>query len=205
MISPPLPANEHIRLSTLRSLALLDTVLEERCDRVTRVAKRVFNVPIALVTLIDSYRQWFKSCIGINVSETPRDISFCGHAILGEDLLVVPDTKQDVRFADNPLVTGGPGIRFYAGYPLKMADNIRIGTLYVTDTVPRHLTAGDVQLLHDLGTILVQELRAVAAAMTDDLTGLWNRLGFDSMAGQTFELCRRVQTPVAMLYCDPSD
>ncbi|WP_327196062.1 GAF domain-containing protein [Noviherbaspirillum sp. Root189] len=112
MISPPLPANEHIRVSTLRSLALLDTAPEERFDRVTRIAGRVFDVPIALVSLIDSDRQWFKSCIGVDVSETPRDISFCGHAILGEEIPLVPDAKQDVRFADNPLVTGGPGIAF---------------------------------------------------------------------------------------------
>lgn len=202
MISPPLPANERTRVSTLHSLAILDTSPEERFDRLTRIAQRVFNVPIALVSLVDSNRQWFKSCIGVDVNETPRDISFCGHAILGEDVLLIPDAKKDERFADNPLVTGSPGIRFYAGYPLKMADGIQIGTLCVIDTVPRHLTPGDIQLLRDLGTITVQELHAVAAAITDDLTGLLNRRGFLSMASKTLELCRRTETPVAMLYCD---
>lgn len=202
MITPPLPANEDVRVSMLHSLAILDTAPEERFDRVTRIARRVFDVPIALISLIDSQRQWFKSCIGVEVSETPRDISFCGHAILGEDILIVPDTRKDERFADNPLVTSGPGIRFYAGYPLKIADDIRVGTLCVMDTVPRHLTPEDIQLLRDLGNTTVQELRAVAAATTDDLTGLLNRRGFLSVAGQTIEVCRRTKTPVAVLYCD---
>lgn len=202
MISPPFPANERLRVSTLRNLAILDTPPEERFDRVTRLAQRVFNVPIALVSLIDSNRQWFKSCIGVDTSETPRDISFCGHAILDDEILLVPDAKKDERFADNPFVTGGPNIRFYAGYPLRMAEGIQIGTLCVIDTEPRHFTPEDLQLLRDLGTITIQELQAVAAAITDDLTGLLNRRGFLSTAGQTLELCRRTQTPIAMLYCD---
>src|ERR1700752_1549332 len=115
MLTPALPADENTRLDTLRALNILDTSPEERFDRLTRLAKRLFGVPIALVNLVDADRQWFKSCVGLSATETPRDISFCGHAILGDDILLVPDAGVDERFHDNPLVTGDPNIRFYAG------------------------------------------------------------------------------------------
>lgn len=202
MTPPDFPSNELVRVSLLRSLAILDTDCEERFDRVTRIAQRLFNVPIALVSMVDANRQWFKSCIGLDVRQTPRDISFCGHAILGDDVLLIPDTTADQRFADNPLVTGAPHIRFYAGYPLSLGDGIHIGTLCLKDTVPRRFSEQDLQLLRDLGEMTSQELRAVAAATSDDLTGLLNRRGFLSAAGQALELCRRAASPVAMLYCD---
>ncbi|MFM5486675.1 GAF domain-containing protein, partial [Aeromonas veronii] len=118
MQSPVVPDNERLRLDALRRLAILDSPAEERFDRITRMARNMFDVPIALVSLVDENRQWFKSCCGLPVLETPRDISFCGHAILGEELFVVEDAAQDPRFSDNPLVTGEPHIRFYAGHPL---------------------------------------------------------------------------------------
>ena len=133
MQSPDFPPDEAFRLRTLTSLSILDTPAEERFDRLTRLAQRLFNVPIALVSLIDSNRQWFKSCQGLDVRETPRDVSFCAHAILGNDLLVVPDAAADARFADNPLVTGEPFIRFYAGCPLKAPNGSLLGTLCVID------------------------------------------------------------------------
>lgn len=202
MTPPDFPSSELVRVSLLRSLAILDTDPEERFDRVTRIAQRLFNVPIALISLVDANRQWFKSCIGVDVRETPRDISFCGHAILGDDVLLIPDTTADQRFADNPLVTGMPHIRFYAGYPLSLGNGIHIGTLCVMDTVLRRFSEQDLQLLRDLGEMTSQELRAVAAATSDDLTGLLNRRGFLSAAGQALDLCRRAASPVAMLYCD---
>jgi GAF domain-containing protein len=115
MLTPPTPSDETRRLQTLRSLKLLDTLPEERFDRVTRLAKQVFSTPIALVSLVDADRQWFKSRQGLDATETPRDISFCGHAILDDDITIVMDARKDQRFCDNPLVCGDPDIRFYAG------------------------------------------------------------------------------------------
>jgi len=125
--TPEYPDNESSRLDTLHALNILDTSHEERFDRLTRLAKRVLGVPIALVSLVDTNRQWFKSKQGLEATETPRDISFCGHAILGDEILVIEDATRDERFHDNPLVTGEPGIRFYAGYPLEEADELMHG------------------------------------------------------------------------------
>src|SRR4051812_22692150 len=118
MIAAPIPVDDAERLEALRSLDLLDTAPEERFDRITRVLSMVMNVPMAYISLVDSDRQWFKSSCGLNSSQTPRDISFCGHAILADEPMVIPDTAADERFCDNPLVTGDPYVRFYAGYPL---------------------------------------------------------------------------------------
>ncbi len=129
MKSPDTPNNEEARLKSLHSLDILDTPAEERFDRYTRLAQRMLNVPIALVSLVDTDRQWFKSCLGLDAVETSREVSFCGHTILCDELLVVNDALADERFADNPLVTGAPNIRFYAGYPLIYSDGSNLGTL----------------------------------------------------------------------------
>src|SRR6185437_14591233 len=118
MYPPGCPSNEEARLSKLFDLGILDTPPDEELDRVTRLARKVFDVDTALVSLIDEKRQWFKSAAGLDTKETPRDISFCGHAILGNTTFVVNDALKDDRFSDNPLVTGKPRIRFYAGHPL---------------------------------------------------------------------------------------
>lgn len=117
MLSPPFPPDEAARAQELENLHILDTPSEERFDRITRMAMRFFDVPVALVSLVDHKRQWFKSCQGLTVSETSREISFCGHAILSSEPLVVTDATQDPRFQDNPLVTGEPHVRFYAAIP----------------------------------------------------------------------------------------
>ena len=152
MIKPDNPKNENNRLETLRSLEVLDTQAEERFDRLTRMAKRMFGVPIALVSLVDANRQWFKSCIGLSASETSREISFCGHAILGSEVFIIPDTIKDERFADNPLVLNDPNIRFYAGCPLKVNGH-RLGTLCIIDQAPRNFERGDIDALKDLSLI----------------------------------------------------
>ena len=108
MQKPIKPVDEAQRLQALRALSILDTLPEERFDRLTRLAKRLFGVPIALVSLVDDHRQWFKSRQGLEVSETPRDISFCGHAVLGDEIFIVPDASEDERFFDNPLVADDP-------------------------------------------------------------------------------------------------
>lgn len=160
MIKAPLPPDEKARLAALRRLQILDTPAEGRFDRIARIAQRVFKVPTVLVSLVEAKRQWFKSCQGLDASETPRDHSFCAHAILGEDVMVVPDAKLDPRFHDNPLVAGPPFIRFYAGSPLKMAGGLKAGTLCLIDRKPRSLRPADLALLSNLASLVEDELNA---------------------------------------------
>jgi phosphoribosyl 1,2-cyclic phosphodiesterase/DNA-binding response OmpR family regulator len=156
----PLPADEARRLKAVQELGLLDTPAEERFDRLTRLAANAFHVPIALVSLIDHDRQWFKSRHGLPDAETHRDLSFCAHAVASREPLVVHDTLHDARFAENPMVTGSPRIRFYAGHPLHIEDGVCVGTLCLLDTRPRHLTARENDLLRDLAALVLQEMRA---------------------------------------------
>jgi PAS domain S-box-containing protein len=158
MQPPAIPDNEAQRLAALRALNVLDTPPEERFDRITRIAARLMDVPICLVSLVDANRQWFKSCVGLAARETPRDISFCGHAILESEALVIPDALAAPRFADNPLVAGEPRIRFYAGQPLSAVDGSRLGTLCLIDRKPRHMSAADLQALRDLAHMVEREL-----------------------------------------------
>ncbi|MFP3645043.1 sensor domain-containing diguanylate cyclase [Paraburkholderia sp. SIMBA_054] len=202
MLRPSMPHNESERVETLRSLHILDTPPEERFDRLTRLARRLFGVPIAAVTLVDSHRQWFKSHPGIDASETSRDVSFCGHAILDDELFLVNDALLDVRFADNPLVTGDPNIRFYAGYPLTVDNGSRLGTLCLIDVKPRALDDEERVLLRDLARMAEQEISAVQLATTDELTGLSNRRGFEALAQHAIRLCKRAQKPASLLLFD---
>ena len=160
MIVPSRPEDESERLAALHALEILDTAAEERFDRITRVTQRVFDAPIALISLVDAARQWFKSRQGVTVGETPRDVSFCGHAILDDGPLVVSDARQDPRFAENPLVTGDLQVRFYAGYPLRSAHGHKLGTLCVMDRRPRQMSDDDLQLLRDLASWAEDELSA---------------------------------------------
>lgn len=164
MIEPHIAKDEPARLGALRNLAVLDTPREERFDRITRLAQTIFNVPIALVSLVDENRQWFKSCQGLDATETPRGISFCGHAILVHDVFVIEDSALDARFADNPLVTGGPLIRFYAGAPLRLTSGHAAGTLCVISPKPRAFSAHDRQVLMELAAIVVRELEDIYTA-----------------------------------------
>jgi signal transduction histidine kinase len=160
MIAPSRPEDESERLAALHALEILDTAAEERFDRITRVAQRVFDAPIALISLVDAARQWFKSRQGVTVAETPRDVSFCGHAILDDRPLVVSYAQQDPRFADNPLVTGELKVRFYAGYPLSSTQGHKLGTLCIMDRRPRQFSDEDLQLLRDLASWAEDELNA---------------------------------------------
>lgn len=161
MLVPDVPSNEGSRIATLHGLNILDTPAEERFDRLTRLTQRLLDVPIAVISLVDSNRQWFKSCQGLGVSETPRSISFCGHAILDDQLFIIPDATLDPRFSDNPLVIHEPNIRFYAGQPLKASNGSRIGTLCVIDRRPRQLTQGECDALRDLAILVENELNAL--------------------------------------------
>ncbi len=140
MKSAPSPVNEINRLAALRRYRILDTESEKSFDDLTYVASFICQTPIALVSFVDKDRQWFKSRIGLDMSETSREVSFCGHAILRPETMIVPDTFEDSRFADNPLVREDPHIRFYAGAPLVTVDSLPLGTLCVIDRVPRTLT-----------------------------------------------------------------
>ncbi len=157
MQSPLKPENETLRLQALSDAALLDTEADPRFDRLTQLVKQCLNTDIVLISLVDSERQWFKSRQGLDACETGRDISFCGHAILASDIFEVPDALQDPRFVDNPLVTGAPFIRFYAGAPLHF-NGQRIGTLCIIEPQPRQLTATERQILRSFADAVEQEI-----------------------------------------------
>jgi hypothetical protein len=160
----PVPADEPARLTALLGYAILDTPPEEAFDRVVRLAAEIVGAPIVLLGLTDERRQWYKAGMGLEVSEASRELAFCAHAILSEEVMQVPDATKDPRFAGNPLVTGGPGIRFYAGAPLTTPDGHRLGTLCAIDTRPRGLDERQRRALRDLAALAVDqlELRRVA-------------------------------------------
>lgn len=161
--APTLP-DEDARLRALHALNLLDTPPEERFDRVVRFAAEQLDMPIALMTLIDRERQWFKSWRGVKVEQTGRDVSFCGHAIVTSGLFIVEDAQCDARFSDNPLVTGDPHVRFYAGAPLSAPDGHRIGTLCVIDTVPRAFGPLELSILEALQALVNDTIAGVEEA-----------------------------------------
>ncbi len=162
MISAPPTANEEARIEALLSYELLDTEFEDAYDRLTALASKVCHTPISLVSLVDKNRQWFKSCIGMNQTETKREIAFCAHAILHEDAMVVEDAQLDERFADNPLVTGEPHVRFYAGIPLVDPHGHALGTLCVMDTQAREIADEELDMLETIAEQVMNlfELRA---------------------------------------------
>jgi GAF domain-containing protein len=167
MQSRPSLSNEVQRLEALRQTGVLDTDPEDCFDRLTDLAARICGAPIALITLVDEGRQWFKSKVGIQVRETPREIAFCDQVIQSKELTIVRDAREDERFADNPLVTSDPHIRFYAGHPLITRDGHALGTLCVIDRVPRELDAAQVEALKTLAqhATTVLELRRTRALL----------------------------------------
>ena len=154
----PIPKNERRRLEVLWQYDVLDTVPEAVFDDLTELAARICEAPIALITLVDEKRQWFKSKIGITLGETTRDVSFCGHAILQRELFIVPDATKDERFCNNPLVVSDPKIRFYAGAPLITPDGHALGTLCVIDQVPHKLHADHKRALEILSRHVMTQL-----------------------------------------------
>jgi signal transduction histidine kinase len=158
LIESAIPANEAERLAALRGLEILDTAQEERFDRLTRLASVALEVPIAVISLVDANRQWFKSCLGLDAEGTPRSVSFCSHAILADDTFVIADATADVRFADNPLVTGEPFIRAYAGQPLITAEGFRVGSLCVIDQRARDFPPAQLGMLRDLAAIAADQI-----------------------------------------------
>lgn len=215
---PAIPLNEESRLQRLDALGLVHSPAEERFDRITRLAQQIFSVPIALVSLVTAKCQWFKSAQGLLASETAREISFCGHAILGKDTFIVPDTLLDPDFADNPLVTDVPHIRFYAGHPV-FYNGSAIGTLCIIDTVPRQLTPAELESLRSLAGFVESEFKVSGLSevqndlitqldevkrevLIDPLTKVWNRRGMDELLPRELERCQRSLAPLALMLID---
>jgi diguanylate cyclase (GGDEF)-like protein len=219
MIEAPIPANEPTRLKALQKTQLLDTPLEERFERITRLVCRLLGVPTASISLVDETRQWFKSVQGSALTETSRKISFCSHTILSDDVLLVPDATLDERFHDNPLVTGAEAVKFYAGHPLKAQDGSRVGVLCAIDHKPRDFSAEDLQTLRDLAALAEAELNAVTfvdtqkellqqldaerrRSLTDSLTRVWNREGILEILRREHARAMRNQEHLGVLMAD---
>ena len=170
-MATPVPSNEADRISALRAMRVLDTPPETDFDDIVRITSDICGAPISLVTLVDAKRQWFKAKVGdVPVTETPREVAFCAHAIMGRDLMVVPDAAADARFADNPFVRGDDGIRFYAGAPLLTSDGAALGTLCVVDHTPHRLNLDQMRGLRALAhqvTELLELRRLVVTAELD--------------------------------------
>lgn len=212
-VAAAMPANEPARLTALRSYGLLDSDPEQVFDDVTELASLLCNTPIALVSIVDDARQWFKSTVGLDVSETPRDVAFCAHAILNpEEVFVVEDARDDHRFALNPLVTGGPEIRYYAGAPLISSDGQVLGTLCVIDRVPRQLGQRELHGLKALARQVVTQLEtrrcrleAMAASERDRLTNASSRVAFDARLFHEWNTLSRDGRPLALLLVEVDD
>ncbi|WP_404394930.1 GAF domain-containing protein [Pseudoalteromonas phenolica] len=155
MKKPIAPQTEVKRINHLHSLNILDTGSDLDFDRLTEFVANIFCVPIALISLVDTQRQWFKSKVGLEANETSRDISFCGHAILKDEVFIVENALLDDRFSDNPLVVDEPSIRFYAGAPLKTSKGYKIGTLCIIDTQPREFRKQDIEILEKVASDIV--------------------------------------------------
>ena len=190
------------RLAALNRYEVLDSPNEAAFDRITHLVKTVLNVPICTVTLIDANRQWFKSCVGVSVRETARDISFCTHTIQRRKPMYIPDATQDPRFADNPLVMGEPYIRAYLGAPLSTPDGYNVGTLCVLDTSPRMFTPEQFAVLESFASIVVDELELRRIAHTDHLTGAVSRRNFYMEMEKALSRYKHASTTAALVMLD---
>lgn len=206
----PIPANEISRLQAVYAYDILDTLPEVDFDTITRLASMALKVPAAVIGLMDSDRLWFKSQLGLGVSELDRQIAFCAHAVMEpEKLLVVEDMLKDARFRDNPLVTQAPNLRFYAGAPLVNMQGYALGTIAIADTVPRRFTPQEGDILKDFSKLVVStiEHRAKSSqlqqlALTDQLTGLPNRSNFERTLNLQIANSSRTGEPFSLFYMD---
>lgn len=194
--------DEARREEAVESEKITDTGREESFDRIVRLACAAFSTPISVISIVESDRQWFKAREGIEISETPREYSFCAHAILTDDVMVVEDATADVRFHENPYVTAPDGIRFYAGAPLKTPSGQRLGTLCVIDHIPRRIGQRETRLLADLAAIVVDELELRKRAGTDALTGLYTRRFMEELGAREFARSRRFSQPLTAAFID---
>jgi diguanylate cyclase (GGDEF)-like protein len=206
----PIPANEISRLQAVYAYDILDTLPEVDFDTITRIASMALKVPAAVIGLMDSDRLWFKSQLGLGVTELDRQIAFCAHAIMApNELLVVENMLEDERFQNNPLVTQAPNLRFYAGAPLINLQGYALGTIAVADTVPRRFTPQEGEILKDFSKLVVSTLehRSKASqyqklALTDQLTGLPNRSNFERTLDLQIAHSSRTGDPFSLFYMD---
>ena len=215
----PIPIDEPLRQHTLDEMNLVDTPAEHYLDTLVRLTQDLAHVDTVLISLIDQDRQWFKARVGLDASETPRNVSFCGYAILGEDTLLVPDAKLDPRFVDNPLVLNPPYIRFYAGHPLRAGNGKTIGTLCMFDPRPRTLSEAQQANFRDLATLAegYLQLRSLTQsnqnlrlemdreqrkALLDPLTQLWNRGGLTAFQDRERRLAEQGNLRLGAIYAD---
>ncbi|WP_325894830.1 GGDEF domain-containing protein [Grimontia sp. NTOU-MAR1] len=201
MKKPELPIDETHRLQVLHHLNILDTGNEERFDRLTRLAKQMFGTKIAAISFIDTNRQWVKSGKGLE-REYPRDISFCAHAILDSEPMVVNDTLSDTRFSDNPLVLGDLKIRFYAGYPIRHVSGSLLGALSIADDEPRGFDDYDLRCMKDIVDLVENELASMQLSTQDHLTGLLNEHGFEVICQNSLNMCERLNAPASLAFFD---
>lgn len=219
MIAPPLSPEEPLRLEALRRLHVVDTPIEERFERITRLARQLLRVKIAAISMVEADRQWFKSIQGADSTQTSRDISFCGHTVLQNDIFVIENALEDPRFFDNPMVVGKPFVRAYAGCPIRAEDGSNVGALCVKDDQPRRFSADDLATLRDLAGLVETEMRAAVAkaveaeliegisaqerrALIDSLTRLWNREGILRVADEALRGLRESAREMALILID---
>ena len=191
--------DEQSRLADLRSLGILDTPAEERYDRFTRLTQRAFNVPFAMLSLIDEHREWFKSKQGVRDIEIPRVGSFCSEVIKQQGVMTIQDATSDTRFA---AMARDRGIKFYAACPVRSRRGNIIGTLSIADTTPRVFNSADKACLQDLTLMVEEELTVQSIANIDDLTSLFNRRGFLGVGEHSIAICRRMHRPATMMFFD---
>ncbi|MDR3502649.1 MAG: sensor domain-containing diguanylate cyclase [Legionella sp.] len=201
MIAPDIPENEAERLATLYKLQILDTEREERFDRLTRIACKLFGVPIAVISFLEAERQWMKSTQGFDIKEAARKTSFCGHVILSDEIMVVEDATKDIRFYDNPFVLGKPNFRFYLGCPLKIK-TYNVGVICLIDDKPRSIKEVDQKIVYDLADMVEMELESLHLAITDELTDISNRRGFLKLADYLFQKYQRENKIFNLLFFD---
>lgn len=201
MIIPEIPKNEAERLATLYKLQILDTDVEERFDRVTRIACKLFGVPIAVISFLETERQWMKSTHGFDIKEAVRKTSFCGHVIASNELMIVEDTSKDIRFFDNPFVLEKPNFRFYLGCPLKI-NEYPVGVFCLIDDKPRVINSQDHNIIYDLTQMVEMDLESLHTAITDELTGLSNRRGFLKLTHYLFEQYQCEHKQFTLLFFD---
>jgi diguanylate cyclase (GGDEF)-like protein len=194
----PLPDNECERQRQLDSFHILDSEPDEDFDRITRIASQMLGMPISLISLVDHERQWFLSRVGLEARETARELAFCAHTICSEQVMVVADARADGRFRDNPLVTGAPNIRFYAGAPLRTRDGHALGTLCVISSEPRTLGENEHRLLEELAGMVIHTLESRRDRYLCPLTGLQNRRPFFEAGEREFQHSRESGAPLTL-------
>jgi len=193
---------EALRLDALERQQITDTPRDEAFDRIVRLACAALETPVGAVTFVEGERQWVKAREGTDIQETPRDIAFCTHVILEDDVLVVEDASRDPRFAENPFVTAEGGVRFYAGAPITTREGYRIGALCVVDNIPRRISPRHRALLKDMAAVVTSEMELRRRVGTDALTGLYNRRFMEELGIREIARARREGRPLTAAFID---